>query len=56
MLAGDALITRARQNLVAHFLADPAATHLLFIDADIGFAPEQAFRLLDFGAEMTAAG
>jgi hypothetical protein len=55
MLSGDALITRARQNLVAHFLENPTATHLLFIDADIGFEPEQVFRLLRFGAEMTAA-
>jgi hypothetical protein len=55
MVSGDALITRARQNLIAHFLGDSEATHLLFVDADIGFAPEQAFRLLDFKAEMTAA-
>jgi hypothetical protein len=51
---GDALITRARQNIVAHFLGDPAATHLLFVDADIGFEPEEAFRLLDFRADMAA--
>jgi len=55
MLSGDALITRARQNIVAQFLGDSQATHLLFIDADIGFAPEQVFRLLDFGAEISAA-
>jgi hypothetical protein len=55
LLSGDALITRARQNIVAQFLAKPDTTHLLFIDADIGFAPEQAFRLLDFGAELSAA-
>jgi hypothetical protein len=55
LLSGDALITRARQNLVANFLDDPGATHLLFIDADIGFAPEQVFRLLDFDSPMTAA-
>jgi hypothetical protein len=54
MQGGDALITRARQNVVAHFLGNPAATHLLFIDADIGFEPEEAFRLLDFGADMAA--
>ncbi len=55
MLSGDALITRARADLVAHFLGRPDPTHLLFIDADIGFEPEQVFRLIDFGADMAAA-
>jgi hypothetical protein len=53
--AGDALVTRARQTIVSHFLNDPGGTHLLFIDADIGFEPEQVFRLLEFGADFTAA-
>jgi hypothetical protein len=55
MLGGDALITRARADLVAHFLDRPDATHLLFIDADIGFEPAQVFRLLAFDADVTAA-
>jgi hypothetical protein len=55
MTGSDALITRARQNLVAQFLATETATHLIFIDADIGFEPQQVFRLLDFGAGVTAA-
>ena len=55
MQAGDALITRARQNLVAHFLENAAATHLLFVDADIGFEPDQVVRLLEFDADVTAA-
>jgi hypothetical protein len=55
MAGSDALITRARQNIVADFLAIEAATHLLFIDADIGFEPQQVFRLMDFDAAMTAA-
>ncbi len=54
LLWGDALITRARQNLVAHFLEIPTATHLLFIDGDIGFEPDQVFRLLSFDVDMAA--
>ncbi len=54
MKGSDALITRARQNIVADFLANDAATHLIFIDADIGFEPEQVFRLLDFDKDVTA--
>jgi hypothetical protein len=52
---GDALITRARASLVAQFLDDPSATHLLFIDADIGFEPQQVLRLIECGADMCAA-
>jgi hypothetical protein len=52
---GDALITRARASLIAQFLDDPAATHLLFVDADIGFEPDQVLRLIQCGADMSAA-
>lgn len=51
----DALITRARQDLVTQFLEMPDTTHLLFVDADIEFEPEQVFRLLRFDADFTAA-
>lgn len=47
--AGDSLITRARNRLVNQFLEQPVWSHLLFIDADIGFTPDQVFRLLDSG-------
>jgi hypothetical protein len=52
---GDALITRARSSLLAQFLTDATATHLLFVDADIGFEPEQVLRLIACGADMCAA-
>jgi hypothetical protein len=55
MKDGDALITRARASLLSQFLDDPSATHLLFIDADIGFEAEQVLRLINCGAEMCAA-
>lgn len=54
LLGGDALITRARQDLVTLFLENKTATHLLFIDGDIAFEPDQVFRLIDFGVDMAA--
>lgn len=43
---GESLVTRARNNCVAQFLANPHWTHLFWIDADIGFSAQAAFRLL----------
>jgi len=43
---GDSLVTRARNDCVAYFLTNPHFTHLFWIDSDIGYSPEAAFRLL----------
>jgi len=51
LMGGDALITRARSRLAAQFLASDA-THLFFVDADIGFRPENVFRLLKAGYDV----
>jgi hypothetical protein len=53
-LAGDSLIPRARNSLVAKFLAHPHATHLLFVDADIGFEPVHLARLLALNEDIAA--
>jgi len=51
---GESLVTRARNNCVAQFLANPQWTHLFWIDADIGFSAEAAFRLLRSGYDIAA--
>ena len=55
LMGGDALITRARSRLAARFLAHKEATHILFCDADIGFRPENLFRLLEADKPLIAA-
>jgi len=48
---GEALIGRARAAMMAKFLAREAS-HLLFVDADIGFESQAAFRLLGSGRDV----
>lgn len=54
LLGYESLITRGRNILVSRFLDDPTATHLLFVDADIGFDPVQVARMLRFDREVVA--
>jgi len=54
LLGYDSLITRGRNTLVTTFLDTPGATHLMFIDADIGFTPDQVGRMLAFDVPVCA--
>ena len=51
---GDSLITRSRNSIVAEFLSTPKYTHLLWIDADIGFSPDAVYRLLQSDYDIAA--
>lgn len=55
MLGNDALITRSRNTLVSSFLNETAATHMLFIDADISFEPDAVLRLLRSNKDVVGA-
>ena len=46
-LTNESLICRARNTLVSRFLSNPDSTHLMFIDADIGWEPWHLLALLD---------
>lgn len=46
-IVNESLVTRGRNSLLAKFLAfDPKSTHLMFVDADIGFEPAEVIKLL----------
>lgn len=42
----DSLVPRARNNLIAKAMADPAMTHVMFIDADISWEPLDIIKLI----------
>ena len=55
LLGYDSLASRARSILVARFMDDPESSHLLFIDADIGFEPDQVQRLIGLDKDFAGA-
>ncbi|WP_345811484.1 hypothetical protein AAGS40_11565 [Paraburkholderia sp. PREW-6R] len=50
----DSLVTRARNTMVAEFLADERCTHLMWIDSDIGFKGADVVRLLQANRPVAA--
>ena len=46
-MTNESLISRARNTLVAKFLNNPDSTHLMFVDADIGWEPWHLLVLLN---------
>ena len=55
-IGNESLVTRARNTLVQLFMDDEKEyTHLMFIDADIGFDPKTIFRMLDMDKEVVAS-
>jgi hypothetical protein len=49
-MVNESLIPRGRNNLVAKFLANEKATHLMWIDADIRWDPEAVLRMALYNA------
>jgi len=51
-LTNESLISRARNTLVAKFLNTPESTHIMFIDADIGWEPWHLLVLLEHDVDV----
>jgi hypothetical protein len=51
-MVNESLISRARNTLTAKFLEDTSATHLMFIDSDIGWEPWHLLAMIDHNVDM----
>lgn len=51
----DSLISRSRNQMVARFMANKELTHIMFIDCDLGFEPEDILKLLWADKEVVTA-
>lgn len=45
-MVNESLVTRARNNLMAKMMSNAAATHFMFIDADIRFEPDAPLKMM----------
>lgn len=50
--ANESLVSRARCHMVAYMMANPQATHLMFIDADINFDPIDILHMLQHDKDI----
>jgi len=50
--ANESLISRARCHMVAYFMANPEATHMMFIDADINFDAVDILHMLQHDKDV----
>ena len=55
-LVNESLIPRGRNALVARAMHNPRATHLMFLDADIGFDPDYILMLLQEDVDVIGGG
>lgn len=51
-MVNESLITRGRNNLMAKMMSNTAATHFMFIDADIRFEPDAIFHMMVYEKEV----
>lgn len=53
-MVNESLITRGRNNLMAKMMSNKAATHFMFIDADIRFEPDAMLRMMACDKDVIA--
>lgn len=55
-VANESLISRGRSRLFSFFYNNTDFDYMIFIDADIGFVPNDIIKLLELNQEFTCAG
>ena len=52
-IANESLVTKARSRIANFFMNNTEYEYILFIDSDIGFTPEDVFKLFQSNKEIT---